>query len=66
MNLKVKALMMRKGVTGRDIARKAGVSETWVSLVLNNRANSNRIRSAIARALGMKVERLWPKYKKAA
>lgn len=63
MNRKVKALMILNGVTGRDIARLTGVSETWVSLVLNNRRKSDRIRTAIAEAIRAKVSDLWPENK---
>jgi transcriptional regulator with XRE-family HTH domain len=66
MNLKLKSLMMRKGITGREIARRTGVSETWVSLVINNKKKSTRIRNAIARALGRKVKDLWPSKGKTA
>lgn len=60
MNLKVKSIMMLHGVTGKEIARKTGVTETWVSLVLNNKKKSDRIRKAIAGAVGMNVKDLWP------
>ncbi len=55
----IKAHMMMKGVTNRAIAKKAGVSETWVSLVINGHGKSERIRQIIAEALGMDPEDLW-------
>jgi lambda repressor-like predicted transcriptional regulator len=56
----IKAEMMRRGVTTIQIARALGVTRTWVSLVLNERAESPRVRKAIAEALGVKVKDLWP------
>lgn len=60
MNRKVKSLMMLKGLRSKDIAKDLGVTETWVSLVLNGRRRSPRVRQAFADALGMNVEELWP------
>lgn len=51
--------MMLKGITGKFLAKKAGVSETWISLVINGRGTSARIRKVIADAVGMNVEDLW-------
>lgn len=56
----VKAHMVLQGVTNRSIAKKGGVSATWVSLVIHNRGKSERIRKLIAEALSMAVEDLWP------
>lgn len=55
----IKGYMMMKGITSRQIAKKAGVSETWVSLVIHSRGKSERIRQMIAEALEMSVEDLW-------
>lgn len=49
-----------RGVTNRQIARKYGVSETWVSLVIHEKGKSRRIKRAIARALKQPIEELWP------
>lgn len=57
---RIRSLMILKGVKCIDIAKQTEVSRTWVSLVLNGHKNSIRIRKAIADALGMKVEDLWP------
>lgn len=59
MNRKVKALMVLKGVKNLDIAREMHVSKTWVSLVLCGHKRSDRIRKAIADAVGMDVEEVW-------
>lgn len=60
MNRKIKSLMVLKNITVTEIALKAGVSRTWVSLVIHKNKPSKRVRKAIADALGMKVEDLWP------
>jgi len=66
INRKAKAAMMLKGITSKFIAEKYEVSETWVSLVLNNHGMSARIRKAIADAVEMKVEDLWDDEKRRA
>jgi len=63
---KIKSLMVLAGVCNRDICRKLGVSETWVSLVVNGKAPSVRIRQAIADACGQPYEKLWGKRNKKA
>lgn len=63
MNRKIKSIMAYQGITVAEIARKAGVSRTWVSLVLHRKKPSRRIREAIADALGEKYESLWDNHK---
>ena len=60
MNRKIKSLMALKGITVTEIAHKAGVSRTWVSLVIHKNKPSKRIRKAIVDAVGKKYEELWP------
>lgn len=60
MNRKAKSLMVLKGVSNQDIARKYNVSETWVSLVLHGKGESRRIKKAIARSVRVRIEDLWP------
>lgn len=60
---KIRALMILKGVTNVTIARRTGVSETWVSLVICGHERSVRIRKAIAEMIGVAVEELWPEEK---
>jgi lambda repressor-like predicted transcriptional regulator len=62
----IKSQMMLNDVTLVGIARKLKVSRTWVSLVLNEHAESPRVRKAIAEALGKQEKDLWPEEKKAA
>jgi lambda repressor-like predicted transcriptional regulator len=63
MNRKVKSLMVLKGITGVDIARKLGISPNTVYVVMGGYGKSRPIHQAIADALGMKVEQLWPENK---
>lgn len=60
MNRKIKSLMALKDITVTEIASKADVSRTWVSLVIHKNKPSKRIRKAIADAVGKKYEELWP------
>ncbi len=52
--------MILNGISNKDIARKAGVSTTWVSLVLCGHRRSKRVERVIARVLGKKPQELWP------
>lgn len=63
---RIKALILLQGTTITAIAREAGVSREWVSNIINGHKRSPRIQKAIARALGKKVEDLWPAENKAA
>ncbi|WKZ32959.1 MAG: transcriptional regulator [Thermodesulfobacteriota bacterium] len=60
MNRKVKALMVLNNIKGVDIAKKLGVSPTTVYVVLSGKGKSRRIQKAVAEALDMTVEDLWP------
>jgi DNA-binding XRE family transcriptional regulator len=57
---RVKSLMVLKGVKQVDICRKLHVTPQTVSLIVSGKKKSARIRAAIAKALGVKVEDLWP------
>lgn len=52
--------MAFKGIKGRDVARKLGVTDNWVYIVINGHRKSPRVQKAIADMLGMKVRELWP------
>lgn len=56
----VRSQMVLQGVRTRNIAEKACVSETWVSLVVCGHRRSERVREVIASALGMSIAELWP------
>lgn len=66
MNRKVKALMVLNGIKGVDIAKKLKVSPVTVYIVISGKGKSRRIQKAIAEALGMSFEELWPENTKAA
>lgn len=52
--------MVLKGITGVDIAKKLGISPDTVYVVVGGYGKSRRIQEAIAKALGMPYEELWP------
>lgn len=60
MNNRVKALMVLKGIKQADICVLLGVRASSVSLIVSGKKRSRRIRTAIAQALGVRVEELWP------
>ncbi len=57
----IKSLMVLRGIKNVDIAKRLGVSPTWVSLVLCGHETSGRVRIAIAEAIGKQVCDIWPK-----
>jgi hypothetical protein len=59
--LKIRILMLRKGITGGDIARKLKVSRTAVNEVIVGRWKSPRVQKAIAEILKVPYEKLWGK-----
>jgi len=58
--VEIKIALMRAGKTQADIARQEKVSINAVHLVIHHRAVSDRIRRAIAAAIGMDIKRIWP------
>ncbi len=60
-SIRIKIEMIKKGVKGAEIARRAGVTRVAIYHVIEGRVRSPRLRQAIASALGMSVEKLWPK-----
>jgi transcriptional regulator with XRE-family HTH domain len=63
---KVKSLMVLHDIKGVEIARKLNRSPKTVSIVLTGRGRSKYIEQAVADALGMPHEKLFPPHKKAA
>lgn len=59
-SLKIKILMMQKGISGSHIAKKAGVHRTAVYHVISGRAKSQRLQRLIAQELGWAFDALWP------
>jgi DNA-binding XRE family transcriptional regulator len=66
MKKKIKILLIQKDIKQADIARKLGVSSVAVCNVIKGACESRRIKWAIARELGKRVEDLWPDNGKAA
>lgn len=66
MNKRIKILLIQKDIKQADIARKLGVSNVAVCNVIKGACESKRIKWAIAKELGEKVEELWPDSEKAA
>jgi DNA-binding XRE family transcriptional regulator len=56
----IKILMLRKKVTQAAIARKLDIKPSTVCNVIKGTATSARVKRAIAQALGMRIEDLWP------
>lgn len=56
------ALFALKRVTQRSIARKHGYSKQAVSRLIHYNLGSDKLRSAVAEALGEDKRRLWPDY----
>lgn len=56
----IKVALMREGISMRSIARSLGVSANAVSLVVNRRLASPRIRNAVARAIGREPADVFP------
>lgn len=55
-----KAEIARRNVRQADIARRLDVSDTAVSDVVSGRSRSARIEQAVADAIGMPVEEVFP------
>jgi lambda repressor-like predicted transcriptional regulator len=66
----IRAAMVRAGVTNAQIARDEKVSTEYVYYVLSQKRTGYRIRLAIAHAVDVPVEDLWPdtppEYRRAA
>lgn len=56
---RIRILMLLKGISGAEIARRAGVDRTAIYKVIDGISRSPRLRKAIADALGIPVEELW-------
>lgn len=58
--IEIKAALMVAGVSGREMAKRLGVTDQAVSNVIYGRTTSMRVRKAIAEALSKPVNALWP------
>lgn len=63
---KIKNLFWDKDLDVSKLARIIGRSRTWTSQVLYGHVKSEATRRAIASALGVRVEELWPENNKKA
>jgi lambda repressor-like predicted transcriptional regulator len=63
---KIKIELLKKGIFMAEIARREGVTRAAICMTVKNEIKSIRLRRAIAQALGMKVEDLWPENKRKA
>ncbi len=55
----IKAALMLKGVTQASIARKLGITPSLISMVIQGKEKTPRVRQAIAEVIGKKVEEIW-------
>ena len=55
----VKAKIILRGKTQADIARKAGVSRAAITMIIQRRGMSRRLRRLIALEIGEAYERVW-------
>lgn len=66
----IRAEMVKNGVTNAQISREEQVSTVYVYYVLSGKRTGYRIRRAIAQAVKVPVEKLWPdtppEYRRAA
>jgi len=58
----IQLVLRRAGITQRDIARRLGVSEVSVHKEIYGIATSERIREAVAEAMGQDKERVFADY----
>ena len=60
-SMKIKVEMLKKRLSGADIARKAGVDRSAIYHVISGRSKSKKLRQAIADALETSYEDIWGK-----
>ena len=56
----IRGHLLLKNVKSGDIAKKIGVSDAAVSMVIGGTAVSARISAEIARVIGKPVSEIWP------
>tara|TARA_B100000315_G_C14349510_1_gene483339 strand:+ start:254 stop:472 length:219 start_codon:yes stop_codon:yes gene_type:complete len=57
---KIKSLLIENGITQVSIAEEEDVSASYVHQVIHRIKKGQRVREAIADALGKSVDELWP------
>lgn len=65
LETKIKIKMLKKGITGAEIARRAGVDRTAIYHVLAGRSRSYKLRRAICKATGLPMK-IWNALDRAA
>ena len=58
--IEIKIQLLRAGKTQASIARDLGVNRSFVNNVIKGLRHTARVRMAIAKAVGKRVEELWP------
>ena len=58
--LEIKIELLKAGISIRQLARQEGVSHTAMSYTIHGVNKGLRLRQAVARALGKRVEDIWP------
>jgi lambda repressor-like predicted transcriptional regulator len=56
----IKIRLLKKGISQAEIARQQRVVRSYIGHVMAGRRKNQRIRRAIADAIGMKVSDIWP------
>jgi lambda repressor-like predicted transcriptional regulator len=58
--LEIKIELLKAGISIRQLARQEGVSHTAISYTIHGVNKGLRLREAVARALGKRLEEIWP------
>jgi lambda repressor-like predicted transcriptional regulator len=58
--IEIKVQLLRAGKTQASIARELGVNRSFVNNVIKGHRSTKRVREAIAKAVGKRVNELWP------
>ena len=54
MNMTLKIQRISRGLSGKELASRAGISNVYLSLIENGQIPSQRIQKRIAKSLGLK------------
>jgi gp16 family phage-associated protein len=55
----IRAELIRQGITGVDIARKAGCSKQYVSAIIKGKRKNERIQGIISSYINKPVSEIW-------
>ena len=58
--LEIKIELLKAGISIRQLAKQEGVSHTAMSYTIHGVNKGLRLRQVVARALGKRVEDIWP------